>query len=79
MQGLCSRCAGLDVRKRSVTVCILTFDEAAGRKSTIPKFGTMTADLEDVREWLKEMQVTHAVRESTGLCRRLLESCLRGA
>jgi transposase len=67
MQVLYSRCAGLDVHKRSVTVCILTFDESAGRKSTIRKFGTMTSDLEELGEWLKEMQVTHAVMESTGV------------
>jgi transposase len=36
-------------------------------QSTLRRFGTMTADLVELRQWLTEQQVTHAAMESTGV------------
>ncbi|MCA1530905.1 IS110 family transposase, partial [Bradyrhizobium yuanmingense] len=62
MRVLYERCCGLDVHKKSITACVLTPE---GKE--IRTFGTMTDDLEELVEWLKEKQVTHVAMESTGV------------
>jgi len=42
------RCCGLDVHKNSVVACAIT---PQGQKTRT--FGTMTADLEKLAQWLK--------------------------
>jgi transposase len=60
------RCAGIDVGKTFLAVCIMTgpLDEEArlGRR----RFGTTTTELESLRDWLQQEQITHVVMESTG-------------
>src|SRR5258708_35608780 len=61
------RCAGIDVQKRTVVVTVvLTGLEGPAQKQTRP-FGTMTADLLALREWLEEERVTPVALESTGV------------
>ena len=62
MRVLYERCCGLDVHKKSITACVLTPE---GKE--IRTFGTMTDDLEELVEWLKQKQVTHVAMESTGV------------
>lgn len=62
MEVVHERCAGLDVHKATVVVCVLT----SGRRET-RTFGTMTDDLHQLLAWLQEERVTHAVMESTGI------------
>jgi transposase len=60
------RCCGIDVHKKSVTVCILPpvgRPEGAVRKRN---FRTFTRDLKQLRAWLKACQVTEVAMESTG-------------
>jgi transposase len=66
MELLYSRCAGLDVHKKSVSACIRI---STGRQVQKEKavFGTFTADLERLREWLDKYEVTHVALESTGV------------
>lgn len=67
MDVLYERCAGLDLHKRSITVCCLT-PGAAGRPTReIRTFGTMTADLLALSDWLAASGVTHVAMESTGV------------
>lgn len=62
-----ARCAGLDLHKRTVVACrMLTEGEGRVRKET-RTFGTMTADLLALGDWLAEGEVTHVVMESTGV------------
>ena len=61
------RCAGLDLHKKSVTACRVIPD-ANGRSSAETRtFGTMTAELLALGDWLAAGGVTHVAMESTGV------------
>jgi transposase len=66
MDLLYSRCAGLDVHKKSVSACVRISEGGRTRKETAV-FGTFTSDLEHLREWLERHNVTHVALESTGV------------
>ncbi len=59
-------CAGLDVHKKSVVACRIT-PHSDGWHEDIRTFGTMTADLLALADWLREAQVTQVAMESTGV------------
>jgi transposase len=61
MQVMYERCAGLDVHKKTVVACVLT---PAGPETRT--FGTMTADLLALADWLLVCGCTHVAVESTG-------------
>jgi transposase len=67
MEILYPRCAGLDVHKETVSVCVLTPGGKAEPNRQIEEFGTTTGELKRLREWLRENGVTHAAMESTGV------------
>jgi transposase len=60
------RCAGIDVGKTFLTVCLLTGPADGEPKVEMRKFGTFHSDLEALRQWLSSERCTHAVMESTG-------------
>lgn len=60
------RCAGIDVGKKFVAVCVMTGPASEAAREQIRKFGTVRAELERLREWLKAEGCTHVVMESTG-------------
>lgn len=59
------RCAGLDVHKKTVVICATTPDSSGQRHKERATFSTMTPDLLRLRQWLKDLQVTHVAMEST--------------
>jgi len=59
------RCAGLDVHKRNVVVCANIVDAQGHRHKERQTFSTMTPDLLQLRQWLKDLGVTHVAMEST--------------
>lgn len=61
------RCAGLDVHKKTVVACRIWRDSNDKRMSDKRTFGTMTADLLMLGDWLAERQCTHVAIESTGV------------
>jgi transposase len=61
------RCAGIDVGKRFVAVCVMTGPAQENPRVEHRKFGTIRAELERLREWLKSEGCTHVVMESTGV------------
>jgi transposase len=61
-----SHCAGLDVHKKTVVACVITLDAHTQRHIETRTFGTMTADLLQLSDWLQSQQVTHVAMESTG-------------
>jgi transposase len=67
MKLLYRRCAGMDVHKKSVSVCIRR--RIAGGHFEVEEalFGTFTQDLERLRQWLKERKVRQVAMESTGV------------
>jgi transposase len=71
MQVVYERCAGVDVHKRTVVVTVLLTQTAGQTSARVEKqtrtFGTMTADLLALAEWLEALGVTHVAMESTGV------------
>jgi transposase len=61
------RCAGLDVHKQSVQVCVRLMDESGRVEESIRRFGTTTRELLALYDWLSECRVTHVAMESTGV------------
>jgi transposase len=61
------RSAGLDVHKRTVVACIRSVDAEGTVRKQIRTFGTMTADLLELADWLDAEGVRHAAMESTGV------------
>ena len=66
MQILYDRCAGLDVHKKTVVACALQPDGPEGGSRETRTFGTMTADLLALSDWLTTCGCTHVALESTG-------------
>lgn len=68
MKLLYRRCAGLDVHKKTVSACI-RIRQHGSKQVEIHEavFGTFTADLERLRDWLKQHKVKQVAMESTGV------------
>ena len=62
---------GLHVHKKSITACVLI---AAGPQpqKCLRRFGTMTAQIRELADWLRSSEVTHVAMESTGVDRAAL-------
>jgi transposase len=67
MQILHARCGGLDVHKKSVMACALIITETGEVVEETRRFGTMTADLLALGDWLASKGVTQVAMESTGV------------
>ena len=68
LAALYGRVCGMDVHKNIVVACVRILNAKDGTvQSTLGRFGTMTADLVELRQWLADEQVTHAAMESTGV------------
>jgi transposase len=61
------RCAGLDIHKKTVAVCVRMRVDKGQVVTEHAVFGTFTQDLERLREWLKERKVKQIAMESTGV------------
>jgi transposase len=66
MEVVHTQCAGLDVHKKTVVAAIMVPDGQGGVYKETRTFGTMTADLLALSDWLSGHGVTHAALESTG-------------
>ena len=66
MQVMHERCAGLDVHKKTVVACVLMPDGQGGWCQETRTFGTMTAELLALADWLLACGCTHVAIESTG-------------
>ena len=68
MQALYARVCGIDVHKSQLVACVRILDPKDGTvQSMLKRFGTTTADLLELRQWLCEHKVTHVAMESTGV------------
>jgi transposase len=61
------RCAGIDVGKKVLAVCVMTGPAQEQATAEVRQFGTVRAELERLRKWLQSEGCTHAVMESTGV------------
>ena len=67
MRRVLERCAALDVHKKQVTACARILGAGGEIEELIVEFSTMAADLLALRDWLKELGVTHVAMEATGV------------
>ena len=58
MEHVIERCAGLDVHKATVAACVRTPGTGRTRRQEVRTFGTNTADLLALRDWLYAHGVT---------------------
>jgi transposase len=79
METVIERCCGLDVHQGSVVACIIVTDQRRKPRREIRTFGTMTKDLEALRQWLESEGITHVAMESTGVYWRPVYNLLHGS
>jgi transposase len=60
-------CAGLDVHKKSIVACVRATRPDGREDVQVRTFGTMTADLLALADWLAAREVTDVAMESTGV------------
>lgn len=78
MDVLHKTCAGFDVHKKTVVVCVRSVDADGVAHKQIRTFGTMTADLLELADWLETQGVRHAAMESTGVYGKPIWHILEG-
>lgn len=66
IQAVIERCAGIDVGKTFIVVCMMGGPAHEEPRVEVRKFGTFNEELEKLRLWLISERCTHAVMESTG-------------
>jgi transposase len=66
MELVYSRCAGLDVHKKTVVACCITPNAQNKKQIEIQTFATTTSGLLALSDWLTSQQVSHVAMESTG-------------
>ena len=72
------RCCGLDVHKKTVVACVLLTRADGTVEQKVRTFGTMTADLLALSDWLAELGVGQIALESTGVYWRPVFNLLEG-
>jgi transposase len=60
-------CAGLDVHKRTIVACVRRLGPDGRIDQEVRTYGTMTADLLSLADWLAACGVTQVAMESTGV------------
>jgi transposase len=78
MQVVHERCGGLDVHKKVILACALWFDEQGRKQQEVRSFGTVSAELLRLADWLKGHGVTHVAMEATGVYWRPVWAVLEG-
>ena len=74
------RCAGIDVGKKSLSVCVMVGSADGEARLELRTFGTTVAELRQFREWLESERCSHVAMESTGTYWKpvfnILEDCV---
>jgi transposase len=66
MEIIYERCAGLDVHKKTVVACRVESKGSGRKEQETRTFGTTTAELLELADWLTEWGCSHVAMESTG-------------
>ena len=77
MKPIYRRCCGIDVHKRSISVCVLPPEGEQGMLKR-ERFRTFLRDLKRLRVWLMRCKVTEVAMESTGQYWRPVWNVLEG-
>jgi transposase len=78
MKILLARCAGLDVQKTTVQVCLLVRDEQGKRSTEYRGYSTTMAELLKLLDWLLEAGCTHVALEGTGVSWKSVSNLFEG-
>jgi transposase len=78
MEILHERCAGLDVHKKNVKACLSAPGKDGQRSKETRTYLTMTGNLLEMRDWLKEQGCTHIALEATGVYWKPIYNLLEG-
>ncbi len=79
MEVIYDRCAGMDVHKKTVVACCITTGTKGEKLVAVRTFGTMTADLLALSDWLASKGITHVAMESTGELWKPVYNLLEGS
>src|SRR5881296_314548 len=79
MQVVHECCAGFDVHKKTVMACVRRMLEKGRIERQVREFGTMTADILALGDWLSGLGVTHVAMESTGVFWKPIWNLLEGS
>ncbi len=79
MEILYTNCAGLDVHKKTVKVCLLTQVPNGQLHKEFRTYFTTTEELLKLGDWLKEQGCTHVAFEATGVYWRPVFNLLEGS
>ena len=66
MEVIYARCCGLDIHKQTVVACVIVPGPERQPRKEVRTFGTMTADLLALSDWLAAQGVTHVYLGSRG-------------
>ncbi len=79
MEILYTNCAGLDVHKKTVKVCLLTRTSDGQPHKEFRTYFTTTEELLKLGDWLKEQGCTHIAFEATGVYWKPVFNLLEGS
>jgi hypothetical protein len=71
MDVLYPRCCGIDIHKKSITVCVLIREPGRKEQKHIREFGTTTAAILSCGDWLRDLGVTHVAIAYASHCTSL--------
>jgi transposase len=60
------RCAGIDIGKKFLAVCVMTGPASGEARSEIRQFGTTVSELKNLRAWITSEGCSDVIMESTG-------------
>lgn len=78
MEVLYPRCCGLDVHQAVIVACALMDEGGRKPKKVVRSFRTMRQGLEQLRDWLASLAITHVTMEGTGVYWRPVYATLEG-
>lgn len=79
MEILYTRCAGCDVHKKTMKVCLIILDANGQRQKEFRTYGTTTEEILKLSDWLKEQGCTHVAMEGTGVYWKPVYNLLEGS
>lgn len=79
MEILYTNCAGLDVHKKTVKVCVMTHASNGQLQKEFRTYFTTTEELLKLSDWLKEQECTHIAFEATGVYWKPVFNLLEGS
>ena len=78
MEILYTNCAGLDVHKKTVKVCVLRHTSTGQSHKEFRTYLTTTEELLQLGDWLTEQGCTHIAFEATGVYWKPVFNLLEG-